>query len=553
MVRRAAQPSSAAVSELLPRGTICFAHVPDFSRTREQWHGSDLYQLYREPTVQDFLGKPLSKLPKQDVASQTLQEIDQLDPKDAFVAVTSIENNNPRFAGGLRFRGNRSDAEKILNRWISPLTRDGSKHETVDYEHHNIDIVGSEPNQIATVYDGQRFFASNDLAELKAILDRADHREKDRQSTLSGDNEFLSAAKHMPSGYAFQFYLQPKLLTQKLASLPTGVRWQIPEDQNALLGEIGSICGAMRFDNGKMHDTLFVAAPKPKDQTLTRSSLQLGTTDTFLYIAKLLNFERLAALSQTGAGTTAGGWLQKVFVVSERAGVTIDDWNAAFEGEAGTLADWPEHAHWPSLIATIPVKDAERANKVVTAVTAAIDEDAVWNKTEKDGARYFVMQTPASLISITPTVAVSNRIVIAGLDTGAVEAAMNRAKSDGRNPASPLSNSAHYRSAAGLLPEPTNLFAYVDMPLLYSRLDAALRPILLMSAAFMPAISDHVDVTKLPPPETVTKHLSPIVCWQRYDGDGYVAESVGPITLNQAALGVGLAAGWWAFGHEKAP
>ena len=47
---------------------------------------------------------------------------------------------------------------------------------------------------------------------------------------------------------------------------------------------------------------------------------------------------------------------------------------------------------------------------------------------------------------------------------------------------------------------------------------------LLMSAAFMPAISDYVDVGKLPPPETVTKHLSPIVSSQRYEGDGYVTE-----------------------------
>jgi hypothetical protein len=40
----------------------------------------------------------------------------------------------------------------------------------------------------------------------------------------------------------------------------------------------------------------------------------------------------------------------------------------------------------------------------------------------------------------------------------------------------------------------------------------------------------------------VAKHLSPIVSSQRYEADGYLTESVGPITLSEAAVGVGLPA-----------
>jgi len=100
--------------------------------------------------------------------------------------------------------------------------------------------------------------------------------------------------------------------------------------------------------------------------------------------------------------------------------------------------------------------------------------------------------------------------------------------------------------AARALPAPTDAFVYIDTALLYTRLDAALRPMLLMSAAFMPAISDYVDVGKLPPPETVTKHLNPIISSQRYDGDGYVTESTGPVTLD---VGLGLPAVAWAISY----
>jgi hypothetical protein len=130
-----------------------------------------------------------------------------------------------------------------------------------------------------------------------------------------------------------------------------------------------------------------------------------------------------------------------------------------------------------------------------------------------------------------------------------VEAAMTRAASNASS-TSTLADSSVYKNAAHSVLTPTTGFAYIDTSLLYSRLDAALRPMLLMSAAFMPAMSDYVDVTKLPPAETVTKHLSPIVMAQRYERDGYVTESVGPITLD---LGIALPAIGWALSQGHGP
>jgi len=192
------------------------------------------------------------------------------------------------------------------------------------------------------------------------------------------------------------------------------------------------------------------------------------------------------------------------------------------------------------------VKDAAKANQIVEAFTKA-DEDATWTRTEKDGVRYLSMQSPASFIAITPAIALSNRMLVAGLDPVSVEAAIKR----GGSSAADLSNSQVYKAAVRSVPAPTNFFAYVDTALLYSRLDATLRPMLLMGAAFMPTMNNYIDVSKLPSPEVITKHLSPIVSSQRYDRDGYMAESVGPVTLNQAAIGFGLPAAFWAIGRQR--
>ena len=58
----AAVPST--IANLLPADTALFIHLPDAEKNRDAWHRTDLYQLYREPAVQDFLQKPKSRLPE---------------------------------------------------------------------------------------------------------------------------------------------------------------------------------------------------------------------------------------------------------------------------------------------------------------------------------------------------------------------------------------------------------------------------------------------------------------------------------------------------------
>lgn len=541
------QTPSPAVSALLPRETIFFAHIPDFNRTRDQWHHADIYQLCHEAAVQDFLRKTLARLPKKDATSETLGEINQLDPKDSFFALISIDNNNPVFVAGFRFRGTQDEAERIVGKWRAKWLQNNpsTKQEKIAYQQHQIETIAAVPFTLATAYDGHWFFLANDLTELKSLLDRADHRTKDRQSTLEIDQSYRAAMVHMPSSYAMLSYLQPKKVTEKINSLRASLSQRISADQRTLLEQMRSICDAIRFENGKIREVTFVGLPNLEQAAaLDRSSLTLGTKDTFFYLAMLLDIgQKIDTINQTAG---IGGRLQKLFQAFSANGVTADDWKRAFGMELGLLADWPANAHWPSLLLTLPVKDSGKAQKIVDALAKA-DQQTVWTQTEKDGVRYFSLQSSASFLAIMPEIALSDRILVAGIDPASVEAAMQH---EG-NSNSQLLKSPVYKTAARSAPAPTNMFTYVDTALLYERVDTTLRPMLLMSAAFIPAINDYVDVNKLPAPEVVTRHLSPIVASQRYDRDGYVAESVGPVSLNQATVGFGLAAVFWAISRHQ--
>jgi len=530
--------SSASVAALLPRETIFVAQMPDFNGAYDEWQRCEIYQLYREPAVQDFLRKPLGNVPKSDAVSQTLREIQQLAPKNAFIALTSIENNNPKVLGGFRFGGSREEAERIIERWRSALMGQNLKREKVQYQRHEIEVAKAIPFSVATAYNPPWFFAATDVPELEALLDRADRRGTSPENRLDKEDAYRAAISRRPSNSVAFFYLQPKTFSQRLAALRAAVGSTPAPGEGTMLEKMRCITGSMQFENGKIHDVLFLGMPKLEhNTTLTRSSVSLGTKETFLYLTLLLNLgDKMDALNQAAAfaGT-------KIFQALSDSGITAADWRAAFGIELGSLADWPPSAHWPSLLVTLPVTDTAKAGKIVEALLRG-DEEATWTQTQKDGVRYFSKQSMASFVAITPTIALSDRILIAGLNPVSVEEAIKR----GGSSSSELADSQTYKSAARLLPTPTNFFAYIDTALLYSRLDASLRPMFLMAAAFVPALAGSIDPAKLPAPEVITKHLSPIVSSQRYDRDGYVAESIGPITLDQLGIGLAILGSFWA-------
>ena len=79
----------AAVPQLLPPTTLVLAQVPDFRKARADWRESDINKIWREPAVQEFLRKPLAKLPKDRGGRQMLEDFLQLGPQHVFFALTS--------------------------------------------------------------------------------------------------------------------------------------------------------------------------------------------------------------------------------------------------------------------------------------------------------------------------------------------------------------------------------------------------------------------------------------------------------------------------------
>jgi hypothetical protein len=526
--------SSLGVASLLPKETLALVHVPDFNRSRGEWHRTDLYQLWKEPAVQDFLAKPRTKLPTEGRIGQTVDEISALDMKDAFVAVISIEASAWEWAGGFRCPGDTEKAAKAVDDWKSKFIGNGPdvKRESVDYQGRHVQTESAGLIKLSTAWAGPWFFFANDVENLKALLDRTDGRVKDARTALSSDEVFLAASKHMPASYAALVYSRVDQFVEKL--MPVAEKSEAAPDQLAMIRQVRSFGGATAFDGGRMHDTVFVGMPKIAEPgNLTRASLPIATKDTFFYAASILDLRKEM---EPGGQTPGLGWLsglQKITGSLSANGITLEEWKGAFSSEVGLIGSWGTNSQMPSLVAAMPVKDSAKASKIVTTITTASTDDVQWTHREKESVHYFSSGSAGQWFSFSPTIGLSDRMLVIGADSGSVEAAMKRSATG----ASELAATRNFQNAERTVPSPQQAFVYVDPALIYARFDTTLRPLLAMGAAFLPAVSDTIDLGKLPPAEVITKHLSPIVMSQSYRGDGYVAESVGPVPLYQTVIG----------------
>jgi hypothetical protein len=532
------------MANLLPADTALFIHLPDAEKNQDAWHRTDLYQLYREPAVQDFLQKPKSQLPEKGPLKEAWHDSASLRMRNAFLATNNFDSL--RLIGGFEFRCSEKEVESVIERWKSRLASraPGTQRSSTDYEKHRIDILSSGQFTLASTIAGHQFFAAATVEDLKALLDRTDGRTK--TPALDSEANFRAAMKQMPANYAWMFYLQPKQLAQKLATLRAQSGRSLPPDQQTMIERIESFSHAMVFEGGKIRDIGFAAMPRVAETKLERTTLALASADTLLYSAFIVNMQQQFewALEPAGAGSMAAP-LQLISNALSSAGVTKEDWKAAFGDEISLMAGWPASVTLPNAILTVAVRDSGRAGRIVGAIASS----SGWQKSSRNNAEYYTAPTSGVLTAVSPTIAVSDRLLVLGLDPASVDRIVTHAPA-GKG----LSGSENFRAASKLVPEPQQMFAYIDLAALYSRLDTTLRPILQMSAAFVPSLSERLDPNKLPPTEVITKHLSPVVASQSYVDGGYRSESAGTITIGQAAIAAGATyVGVMIFQHQKSP
>jgi uncharacterized protein (UPF0254 family) len=536
----AAQPM---VADYLPADTLLLLSLPDPKGTLADWKTTDLYKIWDEPEVRAFFEKPLSNIPSNKEFNDTLVRIDKISPKHLFVALTGLDEktNQPHVLAGFQFKGDSKDVDQLLAGPKDALRKNfpAGKADLLNYQGRSIEIFeGGKDNTMASVFLEDWYLISNDLNLLKASLDRIERRAPANQSTLEKDADFQGVCAKLPKGHETLIFARMQPILQRLYAFAAASGQTLTAEQRAESEKIKAIGATTRLENGKIRDTIYYLAPGLKSEwsTLKRSSLPITSADTLLYAAGVLDIPTQSNLPG-GAATLA--ILEETFKEFTTRGLTLESFRAAFGNEAGTQLDWAANTSQPTLLITLEVRDRAAAEKFVASLTTMPIGDAVWEQEPLEGAIYHKLTIPSVPI-LTPTLTVTDKHLIIGLHSPEVRGAVSREKAGGDGI---VTRSEAYKNTTGMVAKPNVSFAYLDSKAAFERVYALVKSAVMMAPIFVPQIGQYADLNKLPPTETISRHLSPVVFSQTLDAEGLTLESVGPVTFAQVGIGLGAGIG----------
>ncbi|MEI6033785.1 MAG: hypothetical protein WCS65_05840 [Verrucomicrobiae bacterium] len=509
--QRVAGPSDGA--SLLPAETVLYASLTDLPRSALRWRGTALAEIGREPEVNAFLEKPLSKWLSDPGAGEAGGILSGLKPGRIFFAVTKVASDRVDVAVGFQFWGGKTDFDVAVARLRKELPAGDSTRES--YAGDEIISTGQGKFQLCSAAHGRWGFLATDPAVIRSLLDRV--AGKSAGPSLAGSPDFQKAMHRMLPAADFLFFLRPKNVADALVEAGRSFGAEAIPEQIREIRATEAVAGTWKLDGKLQRDAIFILRPgAAPGEPLPHKSTRFTGPGTIVYADFLARFAGLPALAQKALP-------DRQAAASELAGLA----DRAFGPEGALVVTWQEGQMTPSGIFSLEIRDAATAGESLNKLLAFFPEAVV---TDQGGLKLYSIPSLSNPLA-TPTLALTKDFLIVGLDPAAVARAANAPGPDiGSDPA--------FAPALPSFQSATEAFAFVDTKLLFERAYSALRPVILFGAQVMPGISGTIDTSKLPQTDTIARHLPPVILSLRRFEDGVLIESSGPLAVSQIALGM---------------
>jgi hypothetical protein len=541
-LQRHMAPHTRQAAGWLPADTILFEDMPDLHRTEERWPDTALAQILAEPEVQSALTRPLGTIPDRARLNEQLARIGRIDPVHFFLAVTSLsEKGVPGAVAGLDYSGSRGDLDALVDqlRKSAQETWPAGKSDVEKYGAGDIETFTTPGFSAALAYRGQWLFLATDAGVLKTLLDHFEGQHD--PNTLGELPAFRNCVQHLPPASDNVFFIRPSLLADRISSLEVALNPMGDVHGADGLKKVDAAGLAFKMDGELMRDAAFIISTIATDETpLAKDSLRLSTRDTIVALSNRVQPVGNAQLPPAQADPTGvlqllDGYL-KTF---SDQGLGPEQVSKAFGPESGFLLDWPSGAMIPTPLVMMDVRNPALAHRFLeTFATLPLAAGLQFSRQDAGGISYYSL--PATGIGFFPlqvTLGMTNNLVVGALSMDAVKTAAGRwASNPGR-----LDGTEPYRKAAALVEEPTTSFSYVDAKAGFGRVYGLFRG--LASLGIIPHLGEYVDISKLPAPDTIAKHLSPIVASTSGRDGGLLMESAGPVTAAEGAVAAAVTVG----------
>ena len=503
-------------ASLVPQNVVAYAALQDLPRSLLRWNSTALARIAAEKEVSAFLKKPLDFLARKQGGEEAGQILAGLKPGRLFVAILSLEGT-PKVLLGFQFWGSRKDFDQAITRLRQEISEKPLPEPHTENSGDG-EFFSAETRQGRMFWgvSGRWGFLSNDRAAILAGLQRARSTRADGPS-LAQDAQFEACRQALVKDPDLLLFIKPEPLVGAVVEAGTEMGFQPNPTQLDGLRKVQGVAYGLRAEGSSLKESLFILRPElPTLQPLGHLGMPLTSHDTLLYLDFVAQLNRNAQSLPLRLP-----FLFDLLEKPELAGVLSE----ALSGQFSLLANWPTNSARPRVFGVAGVKQKEAAREwLLTLATEQFPEVKIHHAHDVEIFEFPSLSSPL----FSPALSLSERQIILALDSSDLQDLLSS------TPGQELQTSPTFSPALTAFQSANEAFGYVDLRGLFERSYPMARQMLIFTAALMPNIEQIMDAAKLPPPEPIARHLSPVVFSQTRRSDGYLLESSGPITMLQA-------------------
>jgi len=508
--------NSISSSQIAPADCLVYIELPNLIQTAKRWPETALCQILAEPSVQGFLRKPVSKIPKSYQSAWA--SIRTLRCSALFFGMT--DPNRESWVCGFQT----SADQKVWRREISNISSSlfGQPVQEIALDNYNqagprSGEAGKNGALTYCVQVGSWIL----LSRSTDLLIGASRNAKMASGGLQAVKLFQECRSNARDGYDILCFVRGR----PSIDLSSGLRWRFREGASQETAR--AMLAATAIDGTQLRDTIFTLTDTPAPASpLDRKGLAMTSPTTIGYLDSRVNLSEF----WRWCDELSGEWpiaknIRDYIDEAKSFGIDSHELDALLS-YVEIIVDRDPNADSLNAAFSLGITDPEKFQHLIDQIVRDRFPDRC-RRIEIASVPAYAMQVNGNISIIFGLV--GRQLLIAWSISEFAEL-VHRLQSHKAG----LENNAQFKAIAKSVNEPTDLFVYLDAKPAFESLYDVSRPMLVFGVALIPALNQYIDAMTFPQTGEVSNHLSPIVLSRHWVAHGVVDESVGPITAYEA-------------------
>ncbi len=504
-------------SQIAPADCLVYVELPNLIRTATRWPDTVLSQILAEPSVQRFLARPVSKIPKGYQSAWT--SLRTLRCSALFFGMTDANRESwvCGFQTSVDSKTWRKEISNIASSLFGQAVREVAVSDFRQGEARSSEAAGNGSLTCAQVGSWILLSRGTDL------LINASRNAKVASGGLQGVKLFQDCRSNVRADYDILCFVRgtPSI------ELTNGLRWRFREDVSR--DSARAMLATTAMDGTRLRDTIFTLTDAPAPATpLDRKGLAMTSPATIGYLASRVNLSEIwrwcdRLSDESSIAKTIRNYMGEV----NSFGMGLHEVDALLS-HFEIIVERDPDADFLNAAFSLGVTDPEKLQHLIDQI--------VTERFPERSSKTAVSSVPAYVVQLNGSISIVCGIVgrqfLVALSRSEFAELVHRLQS----PNAGLESNAQFKATAKLVNEPADLFIYFDAKTGFESLYDASRTMLVFGVALIPLLNKYVDAMAFPETSEISKHLSPIVLSRHRVPQGILDESVGPITAYEATV-----------------